>query len=107
MDIATTPYYLVLLLKGREYDQLATFTDAHISFVDTLIGENKLYIGGDIIPFPEHDKNLPQQLVSAYLLKTANREEAIRLTHQDPLVKNNILVPLFLQWDLVGMDEVQ
>ena len=101
----TIPHYLVLLFRGENYARLDSFADDHISFIKGLIRDNAVFIGGDLSPFEPHAGNVLDGIVGAYLLKTRGREDAVKIANNDPMIRNNIWMPVFLQWDLVGMEE--
>lgn len=105
MSEKTTPYYLVLLFRGENYTQLGRFADAHVAFITDLIREDRVFIGGDIFPLGSYPALLPDAPVGAYLLKVGSREDAEATANRDPMIVNRIWTPVFLQWDLVGMED--
>ncbi len=96
IDIPTVPYFLVLLVPGRHWDQRETFFAAHVAFIDRMAAANVVLLGGSFdAPVDGAD--------GAYLLRTATRAEAEAWAAQDPLVANGAYHARIVAWHLVGI----
>lgn len=105
IDIPTTPYYLVLLESGAQYSRLNEYEMAHVDFIDKLIAESKIFIGGDL-DFSNQDAGIRlDNIVGAYLLNVRSRAEATEIANNDPFIIHKVYTPLIIRWDLVAMED--
>jgi uncharacterized protein YciI len=94
----TVSYYLVLLEASANRKQEEKYEVEHIRFIDTMIEQNKVLLGGSLgIGLNEVE--------GAYLLNVRTHAEAETWTLKDPFVQHNIFRPRIIQWDLVGIDK--
>jgi uncharacterized protein YciI len=88
-------YFLVLLheppdIPGIEVD--------HEPFVDSLIKQNVILLGGPLQASPESG------IWAAYILSCPSRDDAQAIVARDPLVVHGLAVPTVTAWDLVGVN---
>jgi hypothetical protein len=96
-SIPTVSYFLVLLRTGPNQAGVEADWEGHVAFVDSLVQENLVLLGGDLVP-PLGDA------AGAYLLHTRDRSEAEACARRDPLVRHGRVIPEVIEWRLVGIN---
>jgi uncharacterized protein YciI len=105
IEIPTTPYYLVLLESGDQYSQLNEYAMAHVDFIDKLITESKILIGGDLDVSNQDVGKRLGNIVGAYLLNVRSMAEAADIARNDPFIIHEVYTPLIIRWDLVDVED--
>jgi uncharacterized protein YciI len=91
------PYVLVILRRGGNADDEPAHAAAHERFIDSLIERNLVLLGGG---FAE----LIDDIDGAYLLRCNGLEEARRIVATDPYVVHDVVRPVCVVWELVGIN---
>jgi uncharacterized protein YciI len=90
-------YVLVILKKGRNADAEPLYAAEHQAFISSLIKRNAVLLGGAFA-------DAVDDAFAAYLLRCDDVEEARRVAAEDPLVVNEVVRPLCVAWELVGVN---
>jgi hypothetical protein len=91
------PYYLIVLRAGlREADE-QEHAAAHEAFVDSLVQQNVVLLGG---PFGQPFRDAK----AAYLVRCDGVDQARMLAASDPFVLRDVARPHCLEWRLVGVN---
>jgi len=95
-EMPVVPYFLVLLVPGRNHETRVESLVAHIEFIRTMSAANVILLGGELEPPIEGAE-------AALLLRVASRAEAEEWMSKDPRVKNDVHRPRIVTWNLVGI----
>lgn len=88
---------LVLLAPNSPGSADGELEDDHVRFIDGLISQNRVVLGGDWKP--------PiAGFEAAYLLSCASLDEAREIAASDPLVRGRSMRFEVVEWELVGVD---
>ena len=90
------PYYLVLLTR-TENAKPDEVSNPHEPFVDTMIQEKVVVLGGDFVGDVGGAEG-------GYLLNTDTRAETEAWVGKDPLVSSGAYTARIVEWDLVAVD---
>jgi hypothetical protein len=90
-------YVLVILRGGEEVGEEPLHSSEHERFIDSLIGDNAVLLGG---PFATSVDDAG----AAYVLRCRDVEEARAIAARDPLVIHGVVRPQFVEWELVGVN---
>jgi uncharacterized protein YciI len=95
-EIPVVPYFLVLLVPGRNHETRVESLAAHIEFIGTMSAANVILLGGEFEPPVEGAE-------ATLLLRVASRAEAEEWVSKDPWVQNDVHRPRIVAWNLVGI----
>jgi uncharacterized protein YciI len=88
---------LVLLAPRPSHASSEDLQAGHEGFIDGLIAENRIVLGGDWKPpIAGFD--------AAYLLSCATLHEARQIAAKDPFVRGDAMRFEVVEWELVGVD---
>ena len=90
-------YVLVILKDGRNADAEPLHSAAHETFISSLIKRNAILLGGAFA-------DAVDDAFAAYLLRCDDVEEAQRIAAEDPFAVNDVVRPLCVAWELVGVN---
>jgi uncharacterized protein YciI len=90
-------YVLVILKDGRNADAEPLHAAAHETFISSLIKRNAILLGGAFA-------DAVDDAFAAYLLRCDDVEEARRIAAEDPFAVNDVVRPLCVAWELVGVN---
>jgi uncharacterized protein YciI len=88
---------LVLLSPGAKHESAEALSVEHERFIDSLIAERRVVLGGDWKP-PVAGYE------AAYLLSCATLDDACEIASSDPFVRGEALRFVVVEWELVGFD---
>ena len=88
---------LVLLAPGPSHASNGDLQAGHEGFIDGLIAENRVVLGGDWKP-------PVAGFEAAYLLSCTTLDEARQIAASDPLVRGDAMRFEVVEWELVGVD---
>jgi uncharacterized protein YciI len=88
---------LVLLSPGAKHESAEALSVEHERFIDSLIAERRVVLGGDWKP-PVAGYE------AAYLLSCATLDDACEIASSDPFVRGEALRFEVVEWELVGFD---
>jgi len=95
-EIASVPYFLVLLAPGGNHAAAAEHFAAHVRFIEEMEAANVVLLGGDFgAPVGGAE--------AAYLLHCSCEAEALAWAARDPLVQSDAYRPQVVVWNLVGV----
>ncbi|MGQ0642572.1 MAG: YciI family protein [Gemmatimonadaceae bacterium] len=95
-DIATVPYFLVLLDPGPNRAAEPQHRTAHIAFIETMEAANVVLLGGEF-------GSLIDGAQAAYLLHVSSQSEAENWAASDPLIVEKVFQARVVAWHLVGI----
>jgi uncharacterized protein YciI len=95
-EMPTVPYFLVLLVPGRNHVTAPEHFAAHVAFIDAMAAASVVLLGGGF-------ESPIEGAEAAYLLHTASRAEAEAWASKDPLVVHAVCEPRIVAWNLVGI----
>ncbi len=95
-EIPTVPYFLVLLVPGRNHAAAEEYFAAHVDFIDAMAAANVVLLGGDF-------DSAIAGADAAYLLHTASQAEAAAWAAKDPLIAHAVYESRIVAWNLVGI----
>jgi len=87
-------YVLVTLLEGPQFGEVDV---DHEPFIDSLVAEHLVLLGGDLI-------DSEQGVRAAYVLRCDDLATAEAIVARDPLVTSGVMRPQLAEWQLVGID---
>lgn len=90
-------YVLVILKDGRNADAEPLHAAAHETFISSLIKRNVVLLGGAFA-------DAVDDAFAAYLLRCDDVDEARRIAAEDPLAVNDVVRPMCVAWELVGVN---
>jgi uncharacterized protein YciI len=87
-------YVLVTLLEGPQFGEVDV---DHEPFIDSLIAQHLVLLGGDLVDSEEGIR-------AAYVLRCDDLAAAEAIVAADPLVTSGVMRPRLAEWQLVGID---
>ena len=90
-------YVLVILKEGRNADAKPLHAAAHEAFISSLIKRNVVLLGGTFTDAVEN-------AFAGYLLRCDEVDEARRIASEDPFAVNDVVSPMCVAWELVGVN---
>ena len=90
-------YVLVILKDGAKADAKLLHAAAHEAFISSLIKRNVVLLGGALADAVDGAN-------AAYLLRCDDVHAARRIALEDPFVVNEVVRPMCVAWELVGVN---
>ena len=90
-------YVLVILRNGRNAEDEQAHAPAHERFIDSLIEQNVVLLGGAFA-------NAVNDASAAYVLRCDGVDEARGIVADDPFVVHDVVRAECVEWDLVGIN---
>jgi uncharacterized protein YciI len=90
-------YFLVALVDGPNAAEEPKHADAHVEFIDSLIEQRLVFLGGDFSA-PVGDVG------AAYVLRCESIDDAQAIAADDPYSIHGVCEATTVEWNLVGID---
>lgn len=94
---SASAYVLVILRSGENESEYGAFDVAHRAFIEDLIEDNRILLGGAFAA-------IAGDLEAAYVLRVDSTSEARAIANSDPFVANGVCRADCREWNLVGIN---